>query len=365
MPFSSVRTFNYRNLVDNEIEVEEKEVFLVGENGQGKTNFLESIYLLCFGSSFRAIQDSDCIRHGEAQMSLAGRAVDSGGVATDIALRLDQRKKTITVNGKRIKDRKTLIEKFPCIVFCHEDIDFVTGAPDRRRWFFNQTMSLNTPLFLDTLRRYNHVKKMRNAAIRDGRTSLLPILDEQLATAGLDIQKRRETVVDEFNDTFTRIFTQVSGLSDELRIQYSPSWKAVRSIDDVLIRLEEKRASDLALLTTTSGPHRDRFAFILDGHDFARSASTGQLRLISLVLRVSQSVYYLKTTRRTPILLLDDVLLELDAEKRRRFINVLPDYEQAFFTFLPDERFESYRNESTMVFDVQNGQLMRQKAGAR
>ena len=361
MAFKRVRLYHYRNLIDSEIEISSKQVFLVGENGQGKTNFLESIYLMWFGSSFRTRTDIDLVKHGDGDMSVAGAVVPaSGGVGApevEVLVQIQNRKKSISVDGKRIRDRKELIERLPGIVFCHEDIEFVSGPPDRRRWFFNQTMSLNLPVFVDLLRRYSRVISMRNAAIKSGDPGVLPVFDEQAAVAGLEIQEKRRATVEEFNRSFSEIFRYVSGLPNPVTIRYSPSWKSCETLDDALERMNDARATDAAMMTSTTGPHRDRFVFTSEGKNFARTASTGQLRLLSLVLRVAQAVHFFEVTRALPILLLDDVLLELDGEKRKRFIEVLPEYDQAFFTFLPDERFDRYKRDDTRVYSVRGGEL--------
>jgi DNA replication and repair protein RecF len=358
MGFQSIRLYHYRNLRDAEIQVDAPEIFLIGENGQGKTNFLESVYLLCTGSSFRSRFDTDIVTHGESDMSLSGVTRETENrPRMGVSLKILQKKKHIEIAGKKIADRKSLIEQLPCIVFCHEDIDFVSGPPERRRWFFNQTMSLNTPMFVDTIRRYNRIIRMRNAAIRDDTPDLLPVFDQQVVATGLEIQKRRFVTVDEFNETFTKLFAFVSALEDPVTIRYSPSWKDCETIDRALEILESKRDRDRVMQTSTSGPHLDRFTFRYRDKDFARTASTGQLRLLSLVLRVAQAVHFTLKSTKLPILLLDDVLLELDPEKRRRFIEVLPEYDQAYFTFLPDERYDRYRREHTMLYTVSAGNL--------
>ena len=109
--------------------------------------------------------------------------------------------------------------------------------------------------------------------------------------------------------------------------------------------------------TTTSGPHRDRFVYRHEDRDFTRTASTGQLRLVSLILRVAQAQFFASRSGRSPVLLLDDVLLELDPTRRKRFLDALPAYEQAFFTFLPDERFNDYRREDTLIYRVADGRI--------
>jgi DNA replication and repair protein RecF len=121
--------------------------------------------------------------------------------------------------------------------------------------------------------------------------------------------------------------------------------------------LEERREADLSAGITLSGPHRDRYRFTRSGVDFSAKASTGQRRLLALLLRIAQARRFSEMTRRNPVLLLDDVLLELDPEKRRRLLNVMPGYDQAFYTFLPEEPYERYRKSDTLVYTVQDGQL--------
>jgi DNA replication and repair protein RecF len=107
-----------------------------------------------------------------------------------------------------------------------------------------------------------------------------------------------------------------------------------------------------------SGPHRDHYLFTRSGEDFSQKASTGQRRLLALLLRIAQSVFFTDKTGKKPVLLLDDVLLELDGEKRRKFLLVMPEYEQAFYTFLPGEPYETYRKADTIVYYMKSGQIM-------
>jgi DNA replication and repair protein RecF len=358
MGFRSVRPFRLRNLCDAEVDVDAPEVFLVGENGQGKTNFLEAAYLLAFGSSFRTRREVDLIRRGEPAAAAAGAYADAAGDRTvSVAVHRDGAKE-ILVDGKAVGDRKTLAQNIPVILFCHGDLEFVTGSPEQRRWFFDQTQSLFDPLHIDALRRYRRVLKSRNVALREKRSDLVSLYDPQLAAAGLEIRRKRVQTADEFNRAFGPIFGRVSEASDELSIVYAPSW-GNGDLASVCQVLEATRGRDEALQVTTSGPHRDDFRFLAGERDYARYASTGQLRLLALSLRVAQAAHVQAMTGRRPVLLLDDVLLELDAARRERFLGALPEYEQAFFTFLPDERFHLYLKPRTLVYTVREGALSR------
>lgn len=379
MSFGSLRVFNFRNLQNAEINLAAPEVFLVGENGQGKSNLLEAVYLLCYGSSFRTRSDSVLPRHGESQCSLAARVTDdpdtgssqpaasdsdSAVAGSTLPSTISERKitwrdgkKQIFVDGTEINDRKDLISSVPCIVFCHDDIQFVRGAPEMQRYFFDQTLSLDDPLFIDTLRAYRRILKSRNTAIKEYRVELLPVYNQQLAEAGLEIQRRRRLAVDRFSRTFGELYRGISGAGDDLLIEYRPSWKNDPPLEKTIALLEDRRETDLSLGTTTSGPHRDRFRFAMNGADYIETASTGQLRLTSLVLRVAQARFFADRAGRRPMLLLDDVMLELDPLRRARFLEVMPRYQQALFTFLPDEQYNSYRKDATLVYRVSDGRL--------
>ena len=185
---------------------------------------------------------------------------------------------------------------------------------------------------------------------------MLDHYSEQLAFAGLAISERRETLSREFGTIFSPLFHQVSGLAVQVKLSYRPSWGRAETVSQVMDILKERKEMDLALTTTSSGPHRDRFLFVADNRDFGKNASTGQLRLLSLVLRVAQARFYSQTTGRKPLLLLDDVLLELDPGRRRLFRDHLPEAEQVFYTFLPGE--ETGRiGEDSLTYKVQDGAL--------
>ncbi len=147
-------------------------------------------------------------------------------------------------------------------------------------------------------------------------------------------------------------------------ISYIPSWKEIKidigtkfpSVNDITELLKTKRDQDKIMKTTLSGPHRDKIIFIKDGKQFVPTASTGQCRLVSLLLRVAQAVYYTRLTRVKPVLLMDDVMLELDPLKRQRITSLLPEYDQLFCTFLPGEPYEKYMKESTKIYRIKNGE---------
>ena len=363
MSFAFLRTTAFRNLLDAETDVRGNDVFLVGENGQGKTNFLEALYFCSYASSFRGVKDREIARNGEKDYS-AGLAFKSS-LYSSVNVVFKDGKKTITLDGKKVDDRKELLSVAPAVVFCHEDMEFVAGTPERRRWFFDQARSLWDPLYLEDLRKYRHVLKSRNAIFRasgEGRfrlsgetAAMLDALDPQLARYGLELTARRKETAEEFSLFFEPLYREISGIGG-IGIKYLPAWKE-ENFEKVITLLAEKRDVDASLGLSVSGPHRDRYLFTKDGEDFSGKASTGQMRLLALLLRIAQARIFTGKTGNKPVLLLDDVLLELDGEKRRKFLLAMPEYEQAFYTFLPEEPYEKYRKSYTIVYHMKAGQV--------
>ena len=353
MGFQWIRVYQFRNLEQATIPVPMGQVFFIGENGQGKTNFLEAVYFLCYGSSFRTKKDDHLIRSGSSEMAVAGHWVDSNR-SLEVQVQIQQGKKRITVDKTVLEDRRELVETIPCVVFSHEDMEFVKGPPEMQRWFFNQTCSMINSEYLDSLRTYSKLVKTRNAVLKDGRTDLLEVYNHQLAVQGIELQKVRKKTLEAFNQIFAEVFPYVSGLDEPVWIEYKPSWNSDDPLE-VLSFLEKRRNYDLQLKTTTSGPHRDKFIFRYQGQDFSLIASTGQIRLVSLVLRSAQAQLLAQTRQKEPVFLIDDVLLELDDGKRKRFLETLPKFSQAFYTFLPDEHIKEYIQGDRITYSVKQG----------
>ncbi len=328
----------------------------MGENGQGKTNILEGVYCLSYGTSFRAKKDENLIRLGGKECAVEGEFLSETEGNIQVRFLLREGQKRITVNEKEIRERSELIGKIPSILFIPEDTQFIVGPPERQRHFFNQTSVLAEPLFLSLWNRYGKLLRQRNAALKQGQVDVLEVYDQEFSRLGIEITQTRTRIVDAFGKVFSTIFGEVSQLPIPVSIEYLPSWK-YGEVKEVLRLLKERRERDLFLGSSSSGPHRDRFRFLFGEGEFSTSASNGQIRLASLVLKTAQALFYSEKTARKPILLLDDVLLEMDLFRRKRFFSFLPAYEQAFFTFLPDEPYQTYLSSTTQVYTVLKGVL--------
>ena len=357
MRFKELKYYNFRNIDNSSINTDCRNVILEGINGQGKTNILESVYLLSYGSSFRTGNSKEIITFNKDRVHIVGIAVSDDGLERKVEYVNQGGKRRILLDGKEIRDRKELIYNFPSIVFSHDDINFVKGEPEYRRRFFDQTFSMYNPVYLDSLRRYKTILMQRNAAIKARQSSLLSLYDERLAKYGLEVSREREEGVRMFNEIFPSLYKEISQTEKELSIRYQPSWRDLKSEDEVVNYLESTRERDMNLLTTSSGIHRDRFTVYDENGPFSQSGSTGQIRLASLLFRLAEARFFIKMTGKKPVLLIDDVLLELDNVKRGNFLSLLNDYSQAFFTFLPDEKYFSSEKDEMLEYTVREGRV--------
>ena len=178
MRFTSLSIRNFRNISSADVDINAEDIVLTGINGQGKTNFLEALYLLCYGSSFRTNHIKECIKHGSSGFMLSAIS-ENNGLNERISISFSDNKRKIMIDGKEITDRRSLIYSFPCIVFSHDDILFVKGEPEHRRKFFDQMMSLYSPLFFDSLRSYRAILMQRNAAIKQGNKEIISLYNKR------------------------------------------------------------------------------------------------------------------------------------------------------------------------------------------
>ena len=363
MPFLYQTFYNFRNLKNDTIDLSSREVYFVGENGQGKSNILESLYYSAYGNSFRTYTDSQIVKNGEKNFSINSLFNNEKQGTQKISIIYENNKKRIEKNGKRVQDRKEIINTIPCILFSHDDMRFATGEPECRRFFVDQSLTLYDSIFIDDLRNYKKILKSRNTILKNHEYEMLDVYDSQLAQLGFVIQDKRKKAIFQFNQIFGKIFEEITGISG-LSIVYYPSWKEKiednvkrnPTVQDIISMLGEKRENDKYMETTMSGPHRDRINFVRENKLFIPTASTGQCRLVSLLLRVAQAVYFTRVTGLKPVLLMDDVLLELDPDKRTKVTALLPEYDQLFCTFLPGEPYERYKYDTTKVYTIKGGE---------
>ena len=337
------------------------QIFL-GANAQGKTNIIEALYYAAFGRSHRTSSDAELIRVGAdgARIALSFRRHDVPGALSFTFARGARRR--IEYAGESLRQRD-LVGILPMVLFSPEDLFLVKGAPALRRRYLDAELSQASPAYYGELLRYTRILKQRNAVLKDIRErlaapdDLLP-WDAQLAKSAAYIVTRRTSAVAQLGALSARV-QSVLAAGEELTLVYDIAGAAPESgtKDDMTERLylwynkmlREGHARDIARAATGVGPHLDDLVLRVGGMNLRSFGSQGQQRTGALALKLAELFYLQENVGEAPILLLDDVMSELDADRRRALLDFIRHENiQTFITatdaaYFPAERMGTYR----------------------
>jgi len=317
MVIDSIKLTQFRNFKTLTLQLPPAGAVLVGKNGQGKTNLLEAVYLLSMGHSHRTRRDENLILwDSEYFYARADGRKKTGTFKNE--LYADENGKKVKVNGRQVLRVSDLMGSFNTVLFSPEDLMMVKGASSQRRGYMNKTLTQTDAVYKKRLLNYHNILKRRNHLLknpdRDEGDVILGLLTEQLLTeAAFLIEKRRE-FTEKISVTAAEYYKRLSGGREDLSIRYLPQTGDMEALREKLTcRFEEEKKRGMTLW----GPHRDDMAVLLTGRDIRLFGSQGQQRSAVLSLKLAE-IFYIKTiVGDSPVLLLDDVLSELDEERRR------------------------------------------------
>ena len=335
MRIHALEARQFRNLEQVMIEPHARFNVLWGDNGQGKTNILEAIYLLGTLRSFRAAKTEEMVRFGAPKATVRAR-VEKLETQRLLEVALSPGHKNARVDGKSAR-ATDYFGGFNVVLFAPEDLRLPKGSPSGRRRFIDRAVWNAHPAYLGEAQVYDRVLKSRNAVLRDATNSsatsdLLEVYDAQLARAAVAIVNRRRALVDELRPRVQAAFERVTQTGLSLAIGY-----ATQMLGDIeatlLARLSAERRRDMERGATSSGPHVDDLELLLDGKEAKSYASQGQLRAIVLALKIAEIEFLRATLGDAPVLLLDDVSSELDPTRNAQLFDFLQSVPcQAFIT---------------------------------
>jgi DNA replication and repair protein RecF len=306
---------------------------LVGANGAGKTSLLEAIGYLGLLRSFRRTPDEALVRTGVSQMVARGEFTrPHGEVLVEVEVPIAGRRRVL-MNGKRPKRNRDVLTEVPVVAFLPDDLDLVKRGPALRREYLDELAAQLRPQAAADQAEYERTVRQRNSLLRqegvDTDPATLEVWDERLADAGARVFRQRAQVIGELDPFLDPGYRAVGG-AGALRWEYGSNWGAGSDLDDESLvtalrrALGERRSRDLTQRTTTAGPHRDDPGLTLDARPLRTHASQGEQRTAALAMRVG--AYRLLADHRSspPLLLLDDVFSELDANRVRGVVDMLP-----------------------------------------
>ncbi|MBQ3583138.1 MAG: DNA replication/repair protein RecF [Lachnospiraceae bacterium] len=357
MIIESLELKNYRNYEKLDINFDSGKNILYGDNAQGKTNILESIYMCSTTKSHRGAKDREIIRFHEedAHIKLMVRKKD---VPYRIDIHLKKSKtKGIAINGFPIKKSSELFGIINVIFFSPEDLSIIKNGPAERRKFIDMELCQIDKVYLHNLVNYNKIVNQRNRLLKDlsfrfdkSLYDTLDIWDMQLADYGNKIIQRREEFIKQINEIIKDIHNRLSGGKEDLSLCYEPNTQK----EELNTELLKNREKDIKLKTTSIGPHRDDIGFYLKELDVRKYGSQGQQRTVALSLKLSEIELVKKVINDTPILLLDDVMSELDSNRQNQLINSLDDI-QTIVTCTGLDEFIENRMQGNRIYKIVNG----------
>lgn len=344
MRVQSLLLRDFRNIHRLSVEFHPGINVIYGHNAQGKTNLLEAIYLLVTGRSFRTTQDSELIPWAtkEYEGTLIRAEVIKQSGQEQLTFFLLGKTKQILVNGTPIARMANLIGRLNAVLFTPADLLLVRGAPALRRRFLDIAIGQSNPIYLHALQQYQHVLKNRNTLLKQitlrgagAETPQLDVYDEQLADTAEILIQQRARAIGEMSEFATGHYHAIASESEPLTLAYQPdiSPDAELPLKDVILRdLRAARTEDLRKLSTNRGPHRDDFHFIIQKYHARTYASQGQQRTAVLAAKLAEMDYLRLHTRETPLLMLDDLMSELDHNRKTALIHHLKADMQIFIT---------------------------------
>ena len=320
---------DFRNLSHVELEPPAEGFVLVGENGQGKTNLLESIYYLQILRSARGARDQDLVRFGADGFHIAASVETNGRHDIGVGFERAGKRKRVRIDGGIPERMSQALGALPTVMFSPQDVDLIIGPPNLRRRLLDIVLALTTRGYLEALQRYRAALVRRNAALREaarsGRRSMstVAVWEPALAEHGAVIWRERRAWVAGVENAIEQSCHDI-GEAGRVRISYAST---IPVTDDPVAQIaashEAKRPSDLVRGLTHVGPHRDDLNITLDGRELRTFGSAGQQRTAAIALRMLEAATFRERMGRAPVFLLDDPFAELDARRSSRILSLL------------------------------------------
>ena len=390
---------NFRNFTRLDIDVPRRVVVLVGANAQGKTSVLEAIYFLAAFTSFQTHADRQIVNFHEARNnSLTVTRLIAEYQRDNSKHRLEARlilEPTGVVNNQRLRKEVLLdgvkrhvsevIGHFNAVIFVPQMSQIIEGAPEERRRYLNLALAQSTPMYARVLSEYNQALTQRNALLkslgeRGGSADQLEVWDETLARLGAQIILSRIEAVQEIERLASRVHSELTRGAEILRLSYEPAFDPLPKpngqlglkIDTVVDRsgldlndiqngfrqrLRERRSEEIARGVTTIGPHRDELRFLANDIDLANYGSRGQVRTTLLALKLAEVNWMKERTGEWPVILLDEVMAELDVNRRADLLKYIGESEQVLFTTTDLNLFSPDFVQAAVVWKVENGRV--------
>ena len=366
MRIKSLKLLNFRNYKELNLDFSEGINIFIGENGVGKTNILEAIYVLSLTKSNRYGTNLDLINHQEESTSLIGE-VDYLDYLKRYQVDISKNSKKVYINNQEIKRITDYISNFCVTTFMPSDIDIIKGSPSTRRNLLNIQIGELYNNYLKYVNEYNSLLKIRNDYLkklninRNMDFKYLEVIDQKMIEISLKIYYFRYFYVSEINKIIPVVFKKITNISN-LQLEYVNNLNLETydedKIKDLLKNKFKKNLNkEIILGMTLNGVHRDDLIFKINSYDAKIYASEGQQKMIVIAYKISELLLFKKIKREYPVLLLDDVFSEIDFKKRNNIIKYLKSDIQVIITTNDILNIDKSLVDEAKIFKIKNGNI--------
>lgn len=364
--FIKIEVTNFRNYQSEKVKLCDKINIFIGNNAQGKTNILESIYILALTKSHRMGLENNIIKNQANFCRIQGMLRDENFLK-ELKIELTEDKKRVFINKNEIKKIASYISNMNVIMFSPSDLDIIKGSPQIRRNLLNIQISQLYPFYVNYLNEYNKLLKNRNEYLKQlsvngfSDTRYLDIINEKLVDRGVQIYLYRKKYLDYINTKIENIFFEIAGVRN-LNIVYENNLDLVEFNSEnirekYLSKLKNNIKREIAQGMTLYGPHRDDFSFYINNENMKYYASQGQQRLAIIAFKLVEVSFFRLEKGTSPILLLDDIFSELDITKRNKLIEFIPKDVQTIITTTDLKNIQKRVINRAKVFIVDHGKI--------
>ena len=371
MNLKNLQLVNFRNYEKLYVEFNKNINLLIGKNGQGKTNIVESIYILSIGKSFRTSKDKELIKFNSENLYIGGNFEKAIGLKR-IEIIVSKNKKGIKINKIPIQKIQELLGNLNVVIFSPEDLKLVKDGPKERRSFIDKEISQIMPKYYNYLSNYNKILLQRNKLLKSRYVdeNLLDVYDTNLAKYGCYIYILRRDFIKKLSNISKSFHKDLTNDKERLSIEYKNQIKITEddNTDTVYNKLIEKlssnRSNDIEMRATKYGIHRDDLNIYIDELDVRLYGSQGQQRTASISLKLSEIELIRQEVGEYPVLILDDVFSELDEVRQKLLVEKL-DNIQMFITTAEISHKNIFDKNNTTIFNIDNGEIVSIENGGK
>lgn len=376
MRITQLELLDYRNYASASLSFNKDLIVFLGENAQGKTNVLESLYVLAMTRSHRSQHEKELIRWGQSFARIRG-ILAKKNYTTELEIVISNKGRRTKRNHIEQAKLSDYIGELNVVLFAPEDLYLIKGSPQNRRKFIDMELGQVNPSYLYHLSVYQNVLKQRNRYLKEnGRQqkkldeTYLEVLTEQLAAAGAHVIHERLMFIQKLEQWAQEIHDAITNHREKLTMQYQPSFvleeaQTVAEIEALFLEaLSRQRSRELMLQTTSLGPHRDDVIFFIDGQNVQTYGSQGQQRTTALSVKLAEVELIHEQIGEYPILLLDDVMSELDDERQVHLLAAIEGKVQTFVTTTTLNHLTNKLLSHPEIYLVKDGQVERKSENA-